>query len=390
MLPMPVPTIFLIDDGGEIVEMSDQPYDSERLFQELLAKYPNVLAGDQMSGSAPLKWLLVAREAGIPDTDGGTDRFSLDHLFIDQNGVPTFVEVKRSTDTRIRREVVGQMLDYAANASSYWRLETIRDLFQETCGEADPDVVIAGFLGAGAAPDASVAISQFWSTVETNLRAGNVRLIFAADEIPPELRRIVEFLNQQMNPAEVLAIEIRQYVGKGVRTLVPSVIGQPKHEKAEATRPGAQWNRESFLKALQDRCGNEVVVIVEAIAQRVGPCCPTSWFGNGRMDGSWSFGILQNGVKYPPFSLWTSGVIQFQFGTLLQRGIPATAIDTLSKALNEIPDVEISDDALNRFPMFKIAVLKEPGKLARFIEAIEAFVAQIKTTPEASSATASS
>jgi hypothetical protein len=29
--------------------------------------------------------------------------------------VPTLLEVKRSSDTRIRREVVGQMLDYAAN-----------------------------------------------------------------------------------------------------------------------------------------------------------------------------------------------------------------------------------------------------------------------------------
>ena len=30
--------------------------------------------------------------------------------------MPTLVEVKRSSDTRIRREVVGQMLHYAANA----------------------------------------------------------------------------------------------------------------------------------------------------------------------------------------------------------------------------------------------------------------------------------
>ncbi|HEV2126472.1 MAG TPA: hypothetical protein VGW38_27250 [Chloroflexota bacterium] len=34
-----------------------------------------------------------------------------------------------------------------------------------------------------------------------------------ADEIPPDLQRIVEFLNAQMSPAEVLAIEIRQYIG---------------------------------------------------------------------------------------------------------------------------------------------------------------------------------
>jgi hypothetical protein len=40
--------------------------------------------------------------------------------FVDQDAVPTFVEVKRSSDTRLRREVVGQMLDYAANASAHW------------------------------------------------------------------------------------------------------------------------------------------------------------------------------------------------------------------------------------------------------------------------------
>jgi hypothetical protein len=40
----------------------------------------------------------------------------IDHVLIDQDAVPTFVEVKRSTDTRIRRGVVGQLLEYVANA----------------------------------------------------------------------------------------------------------------------------------------------------------------------------------------------------------------------------------------------------------------------------------
>jgi hypothetical protein len=35
---------------------------------------------------------------------------------LDQDAILTIVEVKRSTDTHVRREVVGQMLDYAANA----------------------------------------------------------------------------------------------------------------------------------------------------------------------------------------------------------------------------------------------------------------------------------
>jgi hypothetical protein len=37
----------------------------------------------------------------------------------DAAGVPTLVEVKRSSDTRARREVVAQLLEYAANATAY-------------------------------------------------------------------------------------------------------------------------------------------------------------------------------------------------------------------------------------------------------------------------------
>ena len=70
------------------------------------------------------------------------------------------------------------------------------------------------------------SIDDFWSKVKTNLQAGRIRLVFVADEIPRELRRIVEFLNEQMDPAEVLAVEIKQFAGEGVKTLVPRVIGQ--------------------------------------------------------------------------------------------------------------------------------------------------------------------
>ncbi len=62
----------------------------------------------------------------------GSDRWSVDDLFVDQDAVPTLVEVKRSSDTRIRREVVGQMLDYAANAVAHWELERIRASFPPT------------------------------------------------------------------------------------------------------------------------------------------------------------------------------------------------------------------------------------------------------------------
>jgi hypothetical protein len=51
--PLLPKSIFLIQTDGELVEMTEQPYDTEDVLQRLLAKYPNLLAGDQMDPDKP-------------------------------------------------------------------------------------------------------------------------------------------------------------------------------------------------------------------------------------------------------------------------------------------------------------------------------------------------
>ena len=105
--------IFLLDEKRNLTPMEETSYESESLLQRLLADHPDLLSGDDTGASEPRRWLLVSREMSMPAEQDGAGRWSLDHLFLDQDGVPTLIEVKRSSDTRIRREVVGQMLDYA-------------------------------------------------------------------------------------------------------------------------------------------------------------------------------------------------------------------------------------------------------------------------------------
>ena len=141
--------IFVLQDDDDLVELEEAAYDTEDLLQDLLARFPSLIPGDQVDLDSPRKWLLVTREQGVPDQEGGSSRWSLDHLFLDQDGVPTLVEVKRSSDTRIRREVVGQMLDYAANAVVYWPVESIQATFETRCerDEVDPDQLLEDLLG---------------------------------------------------------------------------------------------------------------------------------------------------------------------------------------------------------------------------------------------------
>ncbi len=71
--------IFLIQDDDKLVELMEQSYESEDLLQELLAKYPSLLAGDRMDTSAPRKWLLISREASLPSEEDGSGRWSVLH-----------------------------------------------------------------------------------------------------------------------------------------------------------------------------------------------------------------------------------------------------------------------------------------------------------------------
>lgn len=228
--------VYLLRGQGDLVRMVERPYEAESLLQDQLAAHPDLLAGDQIDPDNPRRWLLLGQEVGVPAEVGGGDWWSIDHLFLDQEAVPTFVEVKRAVDTRARREVVAQMLDYAAHASEYWPADRMRERFGHRCAErgTDPAEELAAFLG----PDGDG--EAFWALAGANLQEGRVRLLFVADRVPASLRRIVEFLNRQMSPCEVLAVEVRQFAaddGDPTRTLVPRVIGQSEQSRQAKAPP---------------------------------------------------------------------------------------------------------------------------------------------------------
>jgi hypothetical protein len=221
-----------------------------------------VLAGDQMGGDAIVRFILVKREAGIPDGEGNSNRWAVDHLLLDQNAVPTLVEVKRSSDTRIRREVVGQLLEYAANFDVYWPSDKIRALAVEEYGGNEAlERELSGLLELNPEDENTESLETFWAEVEENVRNGKMRLLFVAGELPGEVRRIIEFLNTKMLDVEVLGVELRQYVGKDLRAMVPRIIGQTevtKRAKSSKTTIRKKTNREELL----NRCDPEAKELV--------------------------------------------------------------------------------------------------------------------------------
>jgi hypothetical protein len=361
--------IFLVQ-GDRLVEMNEEGYASEELLQQLLARYPSILAGDM--ATTPRRWLLISPEVALASEEDRAGRWSVDHLFVDQDAVPTIVEVKRSSDTRIRREVVGQMLDYAANAVVYWPPEALRATFEAGDGAEER---LRDFLD----PESDADV--FWEQVGTNLKAGRIRLVFVSDEIPPELRRIVEFLNTQMTPADVLAVEIKQYVGEGLQTLVPRVIGQTAEAQMRKRRPeGRHWDEASFLEEIERHKGSEEAAVARQIIEWSRSHLPRFTWGKGASLGTFSPALDYQGHSYWPFAILTNKGVEIQFQWM--NGMPpfdqeAKRLEFVRR-LNDVPGVQIPEDAINRRPSLPLGLFVRPEALATLLAAFEWFLSEAR------------
>lgn len=216
--------IFLIE-GERLRSLPARPFRAglfgktlEEALQTLLEKYPELLPGKQMDPESddPPRFVLLRREMPV-------GAWAIDHLLVDQQGVLTLVETKLVQNPEARREVIGQIMEYAANSANSWGNGQARQKAEEFWskqGKNVDDVIRAKFGG-------DVDIEAFWSTVEENLRQGKIRLVVLGDELRPEVRRIIEYLNAEMSTAEIYGLELRCYADESSHlVLVPHLVGQ--------------------------------------------------------------------------------------------------------------------------------------------------------------------
>lgn len=361
--------VFVLKDATTLVEMKPATFVTEDDFQRLLVDFPALLAGAQIDSLKPRKWLLVSREKSVPSEQDGSGRWSVDHLFLDQDGIPTLVEVKRQSDTRIRREVVGQMLDYAANGVVYWPVEEIRSHFEATSLAANKDApsLLADLIGSDGDIDA------YWQSVKTNLQAGRIRMLFVADVIPPELRRIVEFLNSQMDPAEVLALELRQYEGEGLRTLVPVVFGKTEaaQTRKSPTGPMRQWDEESIFADMELRAGADAVLAGRRIANWMKSKSQLT-FGRGKQDGYMNAAIFRHGVKLEYLTLASDGRLWFNMSNFKKPPFDDESIrQGWLDRLIALGGLKFPSDPLNKWPNIPLLTVSDEKRLATLIASFD-------------------
>jgi hypothetical protein len=110
---------------------------------------------------------------------------------------------------------------------------------------------------------------QLWSSVQAQIDAGHIRLLFVADQLSPTLVRVIEFLNRQLRSAEVLGVEVVRHAGSGHEVVVyqPVVRGRSSSE-AQRKAPALRRTREEFDQVLLAHHDQRVLDQVNDLVKR--------------------------------------------------------------------------------------------------------------------------
>lgn len=206
--------ILVKDADGNWREPTARGYAREADLQETLAQHPQLIPGVTEGAQTCREFQSAVGPADI--------------VVVDSNGDITLVECKLASNPQVRREIIGQLFDYA---SRLWTMDV--DEFDSRWRDRN---------GSSPFDGSSNAATDLRSAVASNLQAARFRLVLAVDTINKDLRRIVEFLNEALGTEmSVVAVEYVRALHEGIEILVPRSYGA---EIAEVKRKREERERE--------------------------------------------------------------------------------------------------------------------------------------------------
>ena len=197
--------------GNKIMELKIAPFLNEDVLHTLIENYVEIIPSEEIIGS-PI-FLVIKRELG-------TASGSIDLLMIDQNMIPTVVETKVN-NSEVRRKIVAQGIDYVASLYSDLTGEIIEDLAKEYYKNGFRDAI------------RKLGIQKIdRKKLEKNIEKTRFRIIFAADYIPVQLRKMIEFLNSACQELQVYGVEIKQFENDDSSNIISVNVFGPSSKEA--------------------------------------------------------------------------------------------------------------------------------------------------------------
>lgn len=203
--PQPLKSVSLRGGEGALLESE---------IQALVHAYPSLLPIQEIDPlyAGPVA---VCREMETPVG-------YIDNFLVTPSGLPVLVECKLWRNAEARREVVGQILDYAKELTLFSASDIRREASKRASG--DPDALLKLVRAA----DPSVDEMAFEEALTANLRRGRFLLLIVGEGIHERVERIAEFLQAHAGLHFTFGlVELPFYeMPDGGRLVVPRVLAK--------------------------------------------------------------------------------------------------------------------------------------------------------------------
>jgi hypothetical protein len=376
--------LFHISNTNEIEVIDQASYRDESAggfgevtMQELIVDHPELIPSDDINPSDPPRFLVVRSEAGV--TAG-----SMDILLVDDKGIPTVVETKLIDNREIRRSVLAQGVEYLAHLKTEWTAQRMVDEGRVFWNERKGDLDTQAVQRLGRQLDA-----DFLARIDSNIGSNRMRLIIASDEIPPELKQIIEFLNDASD-FDIYGIEVRLFTGKDTnrKILAPRLVGltETARERKGSTS-GPRWSHERFIEDLQHDSPSGAAAFAEELMQFGKQLTgrDVEW-GTGKGRGSFTVRLVVGANRFSLFSVYTTAELSVNIGWAYLK-YPDLGIDVSEKyraRFKKELGIDFERSSWERgWPMTELMSLKQHKEA--FGGILSDFIAEVKSAVEVSS-----
>ena len=235
-----MPSIIIRDARGQSRVLRSKPFQYEDILQRTIAEIPSVVPLETVTDES-VSYLTIGVE-----WPAGTG--SADIVLIGSDGVLTIIETKLRRNPEARRQVIAQLLEYAAYLSEWTIYEIHRrseDFFRsEKCPIEYADKTFDGIIGtfledSGVEDD----VISFKGKIEQNLRQGRMRLIVAVDEVGEQAQKIISFVNSHSS-FDIYLLQISAFEDTEDRNIfVPALHGYARKISSPPDRQPWDWER---------------------------------------------------------------------------------------------------------------------------------------------------
>jgi hypothetical protein len=325
--------------GETWTRVSLQNFESERELQGILADAPELIPG--CAGT------FTVRELAVPGAG------FIDLVCIDETGSLTIVECKLAGNSQSRREVVGQIFSYASGLAGM-SYEDFASRFAARTTRSLQEAARAAASGALDEP-------AFRAGLEDALRTGRFQLVVAVDEITPELKSIIEYLNEHLSDSVALVALELGYLRVGEeKFLVPATYGAEIADRSEGPKQKA-WTAEDVRAAVEALAAGAPRELVEELLDHASRHAATFKGGVGNAPSAGFYYAVDEGRP----SVWSlyvrdpGPVVAVNLGSI--NRVSEGAADRALAALRSSPAIASKlagvDEPRSRYPEFPLAEL---------------------------------